>query len=244
MESSPVRTAPRPGLEQLGVAVAASDPLTLRRLAAVVAGDGLTVACAFRSVEDLEGVAVARIAVLVAACDPTRSKARTALRELSGVAGAPRVVVVSRQETTAAVRAALRAGAGGVVFESSLEPVLGLTVRAVAADQVCVPAAGRAQVGREALSSREKQILGLVVMGLTNAEIAARLFLAESTVKSHLSSAFTKLGVSSRKDAAALILDPDEGLGTGILAIAGTHAAQPEAGLPRFTRPTITERTS
>ena len=46
----------------------------------------------------------------------------------------------------------------------------------------------------------------------TNHEIAARLFLTESTVKSHLASAFEKLGVRSRKDAAALLLDPEEGL--------------------------------
>ena len=47
--------------------------------------------------------------------------------------------------------------------------------------------------------------------GLTNAQIAGKLFLAESTVKSHLSSSFTKLGVSSRYEAATLILDPERG---------------------------------
>jgi DNA-binding CsgD family transcriptional regulator len=61
-------------------------------------------------------------------------------------------------------------------------------------------------------SLREKQVLQLVADGLTNAEIACRLFLSESTVKSHLSSSFRKLGVSSRSEAAAVVLDADHGL--------------------------------
>ena len=56
--------------------------------------------------------------------------------------------------------------------------------------------------------------------GCTNAQIADELFLAESTVKSHLSSAFSKLGVSSRNEAATMILDPDRGRGLGIAKIA------------------------
>ena len=59
----------------------------------------------------------------------------------------------------------------------------------------------------------------MVVMGFANREIAGKLFITEATVKSHLSSAFQKLGVRSRTAAAALILDSDGGLGTGILAI-------------------------
>jgi DNA-binding NarL/FixJ family response regulator len=46
-----------------------------------------------------------------------------------------------------------------------------------------------------------------MAIGLTNAQIADQLGLSESTVKSHLSSAFTKLGVASRAEAAALIRD-------------------------------------
>ncbi len=77
------------------------------------------------------------------------------------------------------------------------------------------------QIEPPALSTREKQILGLVVMGYMNSQIAEQLFLAESTVKSHLSSAFGKLGVRSRNEAVNLILDPERGLGMGILALGG-----------------------
>ena len=51
-----------------------------------------------------------------------------------------------------------------------------------------------------------------MTQGSTNQEIAARLYLTESTVKSHLATAFEKLGVRSRKEAAALLLDPGERL--------------------------------
>jgi predicted transcriptional regulator len=58
-------------------------------------------------------------------------------------------------------------------------------------------------------------------MWYMNSQIAERLFLSESTVKSHLSSAFGKLGVRSRNEAVNLILDSERGLGMGILALGG-----------------------
>jgi ATP/maltotriose-dependent transcriptional regulator MalT len=88
----------------------------------------------------------------------------------------------------------------------------------VRAGQVVFPATA-VERARPALTVREKQVLGMVVLGFSNAEIAQKLFVAETTVKSHLSSAFAKLGVRSRRAAADAILDPVNGLGTGILAI-------------------------
>jgi DNA-binding NarL/FixJ family response regulator len=119
-------------------------------------------------------------------------------------------------------RRALKTGIEGLIREVQIEAALPAAVRAIRSGLTCVPLRMRSRLQREALSSREKQVLGMLIMGFTNAQIAGRLFLAESTVKSHLSSAYTKLGVRSRKDAVALILDPAEGLGPGILAISGT----------------------
>ncbi|HEY2202673.1 MAG TPA: helix-turn-helix transcriptional regulator, partial [Solirubrobacteraceae bacterium] len=66
---------------------------------------------------------------------------------------------------------------------------------------------------------RERQVLAMVVLDFSNAEIAEKLVVTESNVKSHLTSAFSKLGVSSRNAAAELILDHESGLGPGILRI-------------------------
>jgi DNA-binding NarL/FixJ family response regulator len=116
------------------------------------------------------------------------------------------------------VRAMLAAGASGVVLDSS-ERAVRACIAAVQAGQTCVPREHSRQVSPPSLSAREKQILGLLVMGYMNSQIAERLYLAESTVKSHLSSAFGKLGVRSRNQAVDLILDPERGLGTGILGL-------------------------
>jgi two-component system, NarL family, response regulator len=119
------------------------------------------------------------------------------------------------------VRDALAAGITGIVLRDELSDALVPCLRAVRAGQVCVPYRNRLQLERPVLSAREKQILGLVVMGYTNRQIADRLFLAESTVKSHLSSAFGKLEVHSRNEAVDVILDPQRGLDLGILALGG-----------------------
>jgi DNA-binding NarL/FixJ family response regulator len=131
---------------------------------------------------------------------------------------APVVVVVKELEQRE-VRAVLAAGGCGVLCDESLAAALEPCLHAAIAGQICVPREQWRQVQPPALSMREKQVLGLLVMGYMNSQIAERLFLAESTVKSHLHSAFAKLGVRSRNEAVSLILNPQRGLGLGIIGV-------------------------
>jgi DNA-binding NarL/FixJ family response regulator len=130
-----------------------------------------------------------------------------------------RTVAVSETSAPTVIRRGVSSGAAGFVRLDEAHITLAPTVRAVAAGQLVIPFARRKESIPETLTTREKQILSLVVMGLGNREIASKLYVAESTVKSHLSSAFGKLGVGSRNEATALILDPRAGLGMGILTI-------------------------
>jgi DNA-binding NarL/FixJ family response regulator len=129
------------------------------------------------------------------------------------------VVVICRRSDLPQVRSLLAAGVRGVVLEHELEAALEPTVAAVAAGQVCVPGDHAGSLAPPLLSVREKQVVGLAAMGLSNREIAERMFLAESTIKSHMSSAFVKLGVRSRHEATDLIVNRAWGIGLGILSI-------------------------
>jgi DNA-binding NarL/FixJ family response regulator len=164
--------------------------------------------------------------VLVLGTPRAAAERPTALQALAAAAPAVAIVALLEGEAPApAVRRALRAGARGVVVESDLERALAATVQVVAAGHVVMPRAAERTLTRPALSVRERQVLSLVVLGLMNGEIATQLFVAESTVKSHLSSAFAKLGVRSRSEAVELILDPDQDAGLGILRIGGEPLA-------------------
>jgi DNA-binding NarL/FixJ family response regulator len=134
------------------------------------------------------------------------------------------MIAVMPDDSRRGIRRAVEAGADGVVFESDLETTLAPTVRAILAGQIAVPQARRREVDRPTLSSREKQVLALVVAGKSNKAIAGELFLAESTVKCHLSSAFSKLGVRSRNEAADLVLHSGSELGFSMFLAPGAYA--------------------
>jgi DNA-binding NarL/FixJ family response regulator len=164
--------------------------------------------------------------IRVIAVDLSQPISLRRLREILGD-GNGRIVAVSPGCGPLGLRRAVRAGADSLVLEHELEDALAPAVRAVAAGLSVMPAVLRNGAERLAFSHREREVLRLAVTGHTNGEIARRLFLAESTVKSHLSSAYRKLGAGGRNEAASMIFDPDEGLAEFVL---GRDAAARAAG--------------
>jgi DNA-binding NarL/FixJ family response regulator len=202
------------------LAVVAADQFASRRIAATLEAAGLPASVVSRTADELlADPAASGLDAVILAIDPSRPEGLAAVRKLVKALGNSSVVVVSVAVLGAGVRSALSAGASAFVAEVQLESTLAVATRSALAGQVSLPRELHRCAVRPAFSHREKQVLALVVRGLGNRQIAARLFLSESTVKSHLASAFQKLGVRSRKEAATVLLDPDEGLGASILSV-------------------------
>ena len=113
-----------------------------------------------------------------------------------------RVIVLTTFEGDMDVQRALKAGARGYLLKNMPVQQMLDVIRRVHAGTKCVPteiAAGLAEhVGDEALSNREVEVLQQVAAGHRNREIAAKLFIAEETVKVHLRHIMGKLGANDR----------------------------------------------
>jgi DNA-binding NarL/FixJ family response regulator len=124
---------------------------------------------------------------------------------------APPVVVFSPQLDLPLARDALQAGASGFVHAEMTPDQLVRAVAVASKGELVAPRELLRYVLLEdqsgdlaALSARQREILGYVVEGLSNAEIGRRLYLSESTIKQHLRAAYKLLGVSNRTEAANL----------------------------------------
>lgn len=192
------------------VVVIAGAPALRARIGQTLAEHGLRVAAELDSAESVADRESGASMVVVFPCEIDSPRQMASLRRLRRAARQLGIVVVSPPATATGVRRALDAGADALVFEPELELTLSTAVRGVASGQSVIPREFRASVERPVLSHRESEVLALVREGLTNAEIANRLFLAESTIKSHISSIFSKFGVHSRKEVAAAFADLEQ----------------------------------
>jgi DNA-binding NarL/FixJ family response regulator len=145
----------------------------------------------------------------------------TAIAELASRGSAARVLVLTTYDTDSLVVQAIEAGATGYLLKDAPRAELLRAVRAAADGQaVLSPSVASALMSRvrepadEPLSRRELEVLSLVAAGTTNREAAARLFISEATVKTHLLHIYAKLGVGDRAAAVA------EAFNRGLLAAA------------------------
>jgi len=126
-----------------------------------------------------------------------------------------RVIVLTSFRDEGLVQRALQAGAIGYLLKNVSADDLASAIRAAhagrptlapEATQALVHAAARPPVPGQDLTPREREVLALMVQGLSNTAIAARLVVSPSTAKAHVSSILSKLGVTSRTEAVALAM--------------------------------------
>ena len=129
------------------------------------------------------------------------------------------VLMLTVQADDERVLEAIRAGASGYLLKDARLPEIVAGVRAAAAGQsvlaprvagalVASVRSSNAAVGDPVpdLTARERAVLGLIVRGHDNAQIARQLFVSPSTVKNHVSHLLDKLGVDNRVQAAAIAI--------------------------------------
>lgn len=132
-----------------------------------------------------------------------------ATRRIRALDAAPYVLVLTNYDTDGDIIGAIEAGASGYLLKDAPPHELIAAVRAAAAGESALAPViagrllNRLRAPAVALSRREIEVLERVASGRSNSEIAADLFVSETTVKSHLVHVFSKLDVTSRTAAVA-----------------------------------------
>ncbi|MEN8674800.1 response regulator transcription factor [Nocardioides sp.] len=132
-----------------------------------------------------------------------------ATRDIRALPNPPAVLILTNFDTDADIVTAIEAGAAGYLLKDAAPDDITGAVHAAAAGQTALAPAvatrlfARMQQAHSSLSARELEVLELVADGCSNTDIAHRLHLSETTVKSHLAHIYPKLGVNSRTAAVA-----------------------------------------
>lgn len=127
-----------------------------------------------------------------------------ATRRIRSLDAAPYVLVLTNYDSDADILGAVEAGASGYLLKDAPPRELVAAVRAAAAGEsalapvIATRLLDRMRAPQISLSAREMEVLDLVAAGRSNSDVAAALFVSETTVKSHLAHIFSKLGVASR----------------------------------------------
>jgi DNA-binding NarL/FixJ family response regulator len=140
-----------------------------------------------------------------------------ATREICQAAERPRILILTTFDVDEYAFAALHAGASGFLLKSAPPEELLYAIRSVhLGDSVVAPSTTRRMIDRflphlpaagapgpdrqdlAELTAREREVLTEVGSGLSNTEIAARLYISEATVKTHVGHIMTKLGLRDR----------------------------------------------
>jgi DNA-binding NarL/FixJ family response regulator len=197
------------------VVVATSPAVRVGLVALLSAHPGLTVLESTASPAGLAGsVEAVEADVLVVALEPGQDPWLPLRVPPDTAARLPAMVLLGDEPVAAWAARALRGGALGVlsrtatadqIFAAVLAAAAGLTVReATRTDSPALTATSPALTrSPQPLTPREVEILGLLAEGLGNKSIAARLGISEHTVKTHVTSLFAKLDVSTRAEAVA-----------------------------------------
>jgi DNA-binding NarL/FixJ family response regulator len=149
-----------------------------------------------------------------------------ATRRLAGAGPEPRVVVLTTYADDESIFAALQAGALGYLTKDSSADEIARAVRTVHAGQALLePAVQRRLIeslrerppapvappqpvpAPDDLTPREVEVLGLIAQGLSNGDIARRLFVSEATVKTHVNNIFSKARLRDRAQAVRYAFD-------------------------------------
>lgn len=136
-------------------------------------------------------------------------------RDLMRLTHPPKVIATTAMDVDDLVVRAIEAGAHSFLSKSEAPETFHQSVRAVASGNTLfsedslrkivatsVLPMGPASVSMDVLSPRERDVLRILATGSTNADISSELYLSETTVKTHISGIFVKLGVRNRVEAA------------------------------------------
>jgi NarL family two-component system response regulator LiaR len=121
-----------------------------------------------------------------------------------------KILILTSAGEAETVQRAMKAGANGFILKNATGLELAQAIRAAAAGRTTLaPEATEALVqsmrdDTPELTEREREVLHLLAEGLSNAQIAERLIVSTATVKYHIGSLFSKLGVATRAEAIAL----------------------------------------